>query len=162
MKKLFLTLAITLSLVLTAKAQEGFSAQAGLSMLNTSVEVLGESASESEIGFYAGVGYQFNLSDEISLQPSVLFNLVKDLNSVYVPVMFKYNLSEQFNVQAGPQINYLLEDFDTGALGIDIAAGIGYMISDKLYAQARYGFEVSRDIENFDINTLHIGVGYNF
>ncbi|WP_299890096.1 outer membrane beta-barrel protein [uncultured Lacinutrix sp.] len=162
MKKLFLTLIIAFSITISSKAQEGFSAQAGLSLVNTSVEVMGASASESEIGFYAGAGYQFDLSDKIALQPSLLFSLVKDLNSLYVPVMVKYNITDKFNIQAGPQINYLLEDIDKGAFGIDVSAGLGYLISDKLYAQARYGLQVSRTIDNYDINTLHIGIGYNF
>ncbi|WP_346882434.1 outer membrane beta-barrel protein [uncultured Algibacter sp.] len=162
MKKLILTLAITITATLISKAQEGFSVQAGLSSVSISTKVEGQSASNSEIGFFAGVGYQLSLTDKIDLQPSLLFSLVDELNSLYIPIIAKYNINDQFNVQAGPQINYLLEDIDKGKLGIDLAFGAGYSISEELYVQARYGLEVSRDIEDTNINTFHVGVGYNF
>ncbi len=162
MKKSFLTLALIVCSIFISNAQEGFSVQAGISNVSFSTEFEGGSASDSELGFFLGAGYQFSLNDNFDLQPSLLYSAVKDLNALYIPVMVKYNISDKFNVQAGPQVNYLLEDIDDGKLGIDIAAGVGYKISDEFYALARYGFQVSRDIENFDINTLHIGVGYNF
>jgi len=79
--------------------------------------------------------------------------------------MAQYKLGESFFVQAGPQINYLLEDVEDGALGIDIAVGAGYNINETWYVEARYGFEVSRggDFGDFNnINTLSIGAGYRF
>jgi len=162
MKNLFLTLILTLTLSLIVHAQEGLSGQAGLSVVSFSAEFEGQKVSASEIGVYAGLGYQIALSEIMHLQPSVLFSNVKDLNSIYVPVMFKYKLTDALCIQGGPQINYLLDGADDSALGIDIAAGLEYKISEKIYAQARYGLEVSRNPEGFSINTLQVGVGYNF
>jgi len=163
MKQLFFTIAILLGLLQTINAQEGFSAQAGLSAVTLSVDFAGQSESDTEIGFFAGVGYQFSIDDKFDLQPSLLFSVVDDLNSLYVPVMVKYNLTDQFNIQAGPQVNYLLEDaFDSGQFGIDIAAGVGYRITDEIYVQGRYGLEIVRDLDNVNVNTFQIGVGYNF
>lgn len=162
MKNLFLTLVTVLSALTSIYAQEGFSVQAGLSLVNASVEIEGEKASDSETGFFIGGAYQFELSETIAVQPAVLFSSVKDLSSLYIPVMFKYHITEQLDVQAGPEVNYLLEDVDQGAFGIDLALGATYDISDKLYATARYGFEILRDIDDFNLNTLQIGIGYNF
>ncbi len=79
--------------------------------------------------------------------------------------MVKYNISDAFNIQAGPQVNYLLEDVEDGALGIDLAVGGGYQFDQNWFVEARYGFQISRggdfgDLVN--INTLTVGAGYRF
>jgi opacity protein-like surface antigen len=79
--------------------------------------------------------------------------------------MAKYKVADSFNIQAGPQINYLLEDLPDGEFGMDIAVGAGYQFDDNWFVEARYGFEISRggDFGEFtDINTLTAGVGYRF
>lgn len=159
MKKLFFIAVITAFGFTNINAQDGFSVKAGYN--SVSFDFGGVSVSEG--GFFVGVAYQFELSEEIDIEPSVLYSLVSDLSSLYVPVMVKYNLSEEFNIQAGPQINYILEDnFDEAAFGLDIAFGAGYSFSEQFFAEARYGLQVSRDLEGVDVNTFTIGVGYRF
>ena len=98
---------------------------------------------------------------EIDIEPSLLVSIVDDLTALYIPVMAKYNISDQFNLQAGPQINYILEDnFDQGAFGLDLALGAAFNITEQFFVEARYGFEIVRDLENANINTLTVGVGY--
>ena len=143
-------------------AQEGFFAKAGLSNVTAKVDVFDESVSDSEMGFYVGVGYNFDVSDDFDVEPSLLYSLVNDLNSLYIPIMAKYEVADEFTIQAGPQINYLLEDMTQGEFGLDLAFGVGYNFSEQFFADARYGIEVSRDIEGFSLNTLKIGVGYRF
>ncbi len=154
------------ALILTGygvNAQEGFFAKAGLSNVSVKVD-LGDfgSASDSEIGFLVGVGYNFEVSDTFQVEPSVLFSAVSELNSLYVPVMAKYMATDALSIQAGPQVNYLLEDLPEGEFGLDLAFGAGYNITDALFVDARYAFEVSRGIEGLSLNTLHVGVGYRF
>ena len=143
-------------------AQEGFFAKAGLSNVTAKVDVFDESVSDSEMGFFVGVGYNFDVSDDFDVEPSLLYSLVNDLNSLYIPIMAKYEVADEFTIQAGPQINYLLEDMTQGEFGLDLAFGVGYNFSEQFFADARYGIEVSRDIEGFSLNTLQIGVGYRF
>ncbi len=161
MKKLVLLAAVAL-FGFTVQAQEGFSAKAGLSVVTLKVDAGDANVSDSETGFYIGAGYNFELSETIDLEPAVLYSSVSDLNALYVPVMFKYKVSEEFNILAGPQVNYLLEDLPQGEFGLDIAAGLSYDFSEEFYAEARYGFQISRDIDGLDINTLQIGIGYRF
>ncbi|WP_142785671.1 outer membrane beta-barrel protein [Changchengzhania lutea] len=160
MKKLFLLSTFVIFAFGNVNAQgAGFGVKAGYNAVSFDFG----GASVSEGGFFVGLGYEFDLSESIDLEPSLLYSSVKDLSSLYIPVMFKYNLSEEFNIQAGPQVNYILEDeFDEAAFGLDIAVGAGYDITEDFFAEARYGFQVSRDLEGVDVNTFTIGVGYRF
>jgi hypothetical protein len=149
-------------------AQEGFEVKAGLNnvsiSLDTGDDFFGE-VSDSELGFYVGGGYNFVASDKVDVEPSVLFSFVDDLTSLYIPIMVKYKIADKFNIQAGPQINYLLEDLPDGELGLDFAFGGGFQIDANWFIDARYGFELTRggDFGEFvDINTLTFGVGYRF
>ncbi|AKA34027.1 porin family protein [Flagellimonas lutaonensis] len=158
MKKTILTVLAVCALAFTAAAQEGFAVKAGLNNVTIDVDGFG---SESELGFYLGGSYTFETSGEIDIEPSLLVSIVDDLTALYIPVMAKYNISDQFNLQAGPQINYILEDnFDQGAFGLDLALGAAFNITEQFFVEARYGFEIVRDLENANINTLTVGVGY--
>ena len=161
MKKVVLVAALAL-FGFSVNAQEGFFAKAGLSNVTAKVDIFDETVSDSEMGFFVGVGYNFEVSDTFEVEPSVLYSLVSDLNSLYIPIMAKYEVADSFTIQAGPQINYLLEDVPQGEFGLDLAFGVGYSFSEQFFADARYGIEVSRDIEGFSLNSLQIGVGYRF
>lgn len=165
MKKLLFTSIAVIAMVMTSNAQEGFAAKAGLNNVSISVDTDGfGNFSDSELGFYLGGGYNFVASENFDIEPSVLISIVSDLTALYIPVMAKYKISD-FSIHAGPQINYLLEDVDDGALGIDLAIGAGYQIDDNWFVEARYGFEISRGGDfgdAIDINTLTFGGGYRF
>lgn len=166
MKKLIIAFVFLVGVTFTSNAQEGLAVKAGLNNVSVKVDVPGfGSASDSELGFFVGAGYNFELSEQVDLEPSALLSIVSDLTSLYIPVMFKYEVAPSLNIQAGPQINYLLEDTEDGALGIDVAFGAGYAIDDNWFVEGRYGLQVSRggDFGEFtDINTLTIGGGYRF
>ncbi|EDP70083.1 hypothetical protein FBALC1_11137 [Flavobacteriales bacterium ALC-1] len=157
MKKLFLA-AFAVFAFANVNAQEGFSVKAGFNSVTASAG----SVSATESGFYLGLGYQLELSEDIDVEPAVLYSAVSDLNSLYIPIMFKYGISDEFSIMAGPQVNYLLEDVPQGEFGLDIAAGLAYNISEEFYAEAKYGLQVSRDLGDLDLNSLMIGVGYRF
>lgn len=166
MKKLFIITVFVLGLTIQTNAQEGFAAKAGFNNVSVNVDTGGLfSASDSELGFYLGGGYNFELDEKFDIEPSLLFSFVSDLTSLYIPVMGKYKISEKFNVQAGPQFNYLLEDVNDGKLGLDLAVGAAYNIDSTWFVEARYGFEISRGGDFGDsvsINTFTIGAGYRF
>lgn len=167
MKKLHIILALIATFAINQMhAQEGFTAKAGLNIVSIKVDFGGfGSASNSETGFYAGAGYNFAINEKFSLEPAALVSIVSDLTSIYVPIMVQYNILDGFYAQAGPQINYLLEDIPDGALGVDVAVGAGYNFNQNWYVEAKYGFEFARggDFGDFtSINTLSIGTGYRF
>jgi len=159
MRKLIIAAVFVLSLSFSTYAQEGFAAKAGINNVTIDVDGFG---SVSELGFYLGGGYTFATNGDIQIEPSLLVSIVDDLTSLYIPVMAKYPISDQFNLQAGPQINYILEDVDEGAFGLDLGFGAGFNISDQFFVEARYAFEILRDLEGGNINTLTAGVGYRF
>ena len=159
MKKLFVITVLAICLTFSMNAQEGFAAKAGVNNVTVDVDGFG---SVSELGFYLGGSYTFDTNGEIQIEPSVLVSIVDDLTSLYIPVMAKYPISDQFNLQAGPQINYILEDVDEGAFGVDIGFGAGFNIDDNWFIEARYAFEIIRDIDDANINTFTGGIGYRF
>ncbi|WP_340076555.1 porin family protein [Leptobacterium sp. I13] len=160
-KLLFFAAFAAFAFVQTANAQrEGFSLKAGYNNVNIDIDGLG---SDSEGGIYFGAGYQFSLSETFDFEPSALFSIVEDLNALYVPMMFKYYVADKINLQGGPQINYILEDdVDDGKFGIDLAGGVGFDFTSNFSAEVRYGFEVIRDLDDVNINTFTIGIGYRF
>ena len=159
MKKLFICCFFSLSISMISFAQEGFSAKAGINNVTIDLDGFG---SESELGFFLGGSYTFETNCPVQIEPSVLVSIVDDLTALYIPVMAKYPISDQFNIQAGPQINYLLEDVDEGAFGLDLGLGAGFNIDENWFVEARYAFELFRDVDGFNINTLTAGVGYRF
>ncbi|MEO1010349.1 MAG: porin family protein [Bacteroidota bacterium] len=166
MNKVIICIFLVVCMSTMTYAQEGFSAKAGFNNVTINADTGGFfDDSDSELGLYFGGGYQFILDDEFMLEPSLLFSFVDDLTSLYIPIMAKYEFAEGFTAQAGPQINYLLEDLPDGEFGLDLAFGAGYRFDENWFVEARYGFELSRggdfgDV--FDFNTLTVGAGYRF
>lgn len=157
MKKLLL-LTFILSLF-TIDAQEGPSVKFGLNSAIVSFD--GES--ESETGFYIGIGYEFELSGNINFEPAFTYAMVDDYDALNIPLLFKYGVSDEFSLLGGPQIMYLLDDdADDAAFGLDLAFGLSYDINDDFYLETRYGFQVSRDSGDSKLNTFNLGIGYRF
>jgi len=169
MKKLFL--AAFAVLAFTSVNAQGFGALAGFS--NVSADFDGES--ESESGFHLGAFAQFELAESISLQPEVTYTMAGDFSAIGLNVIGRYAVSEEFNIQLGPQVGFVggdVGDFldafeDTTKLNIGLAAGVGYDINENFMVQARYGFQLNNHYTgdgDFDIkfNTLSVGIGYKF
>lgn len=146
----------------------GFGVTAGY--INTTIKVSGDgmSASVDESGFFVGANADFKLSDVLHVQPAVLYASVDEADFLHIPIMFKYYVAEQFNIQAGPQGSLFLEDTEDtiNSFGLDLGAGLGYDINENFFVEARYAFELTNRTPDFDaktrINTLQIGVGYRF
>jgi len=167
MRKFFLSTIVIFCFTILTYAQEGFAVKAGLNNVTQRVDLgaFGGTVSDGELGFFVGGGYNFELDDTWDIEPSALLSFVNELTSLYIPVMAKYKFGEGFNVQAGPQLNILLEDVPDGAVGIDIAFGGGYQIDENWFVEGRFGIEVARggdfgDLTSF--NTLTLGGGYRF
>jgi len=184
MKKLLLLAAVAV-FTFSANAQEDekaksskFGAKAGFNSTSLRVSFDGTSASESVSGFYLGVFGEFEVSEKFDIQPELQYVSVSEdgenSDFLIVPILAKFNVTEEFNILAGPQFDYLLDDEDGGLnrLGLGLAAGIAYNIDDNFVVDARYSLGLTNrtgdidEFEGFDIKTtfnyIQVGLGYRF
>ena len=86
--------------------------------------------------------------------------------------MLKFHVTENFNLMAGPQFDYLTEEDVEGIkkLGMGLGLGLGIDISDNVSLGARYYFgfdrldDMGEDVGDATIklNILQIGLNYSF
>lgn len=176
MKKVLLTL-VAACLVFVASAQFSGGLKAGLNFAT-----FGADAENTEIltSFHVGAFGQFALSDKLTLQPELLYNAVGEgstewkMNYISIPVMFLYNINEQFNIQAGPQLGLLMsaeidgtdvkEEMSGTDFGINFGVGAGF---GKLSVSARYSLGLSNILDTEALgdikltnNVIQLSVGY--
>lgn len=205
MKKLVLGAAIAMS-SLTFAQSIGIKGGMNLSTLSDSDNLLGDNTngvdSKSKVGFYGGLFANFPVAANFSIQPEVLYNNVGtkitgddevgnegsirlNLDYISVPVMFQYNATPSFYLEAGPQFGFLInsnlkaevngdtqtEDIDTdnfNTFDVGVGLGAGYWITPKFGINARYvaGIsDVAKDNNtdyNFRNNNFQVGLAYKF
>lgn len=170
MKKLFLSAAVVMSTM--AFAQQ-FGLKGGMNVSSISKDG-GLSDTSSKIGFNAGVFMNAPLAQNFSIQPELLYNDLgskvtygsNDQNSystnlgyISLPVMFQYNATPQFYLEAGPQFgllvnadtklkdgnnNQITTDFtktakdDLNTFDFGVGLGAGYYFTPQFGLTARY------------------------
>lgn len=179
MKKLFLGMAIAASSLTFAQT---FGAKAGLNVANVS-----EIDGNSKIGFNAGLFMNAPIAKNFSIQPEVLYNgvgskdgdLKLNLDYISVPVMFQYNATPEFYLEAGPQFGFLIgsklknnsysvdfkdamETFDFG-----VGLGAGYYFTPNFGLTARYTAGITDVLKNnpgdaAKNNVFQVGLAYKF
>ncbi|MEM5566221.1 porin family protein [Psychroserpens sp. AS72] len=176
MKKLMLLAAVAVFGLSSANAQEvAFGALGGLSIQSLSVDLGGGlDATDSETGFHIGAFADIGISDEFSVQPELTYSIAGDFSMFSVNAIAKYSVSEEFNIQLGPQVGFAggdafdaLGDDDITSLNLQLAAGAGYDINENIFVQARYGFQLNDHYTgdgdfSWQVNTISLGVGYKF
>jgi hypothetical protein len=187
MKKIVFMLTALCLTTVGAYAQLTGGLKAGVNLTTQKWAAGDEDEKYSGTGFHFGAYANFALSDAMSVQPELLYNSLKiseddddiTMNYLSIPVMFMYGFSEnKFNIQAGPQIGFLLstdpsefkdEDGLTGTdFGLNIGAGANF---GKLNVTARYcigignvaGSAFTDDIDDFSIknSAIQISLGYS-
>lgn len=174
-KLLFFASGIFLCLNATAQQTE-FGLTAGYSNLTikSSFNNLGGSVSGS--GLYIGFFADVFISENFHIQPSINYGNIENANLLFIPVMVKYYIGNSgFSLKAGPQATFNLEGLNgyTNLAGLDLALGVGYNITENLFLQARYAFELTNRIkeENFQdgpeppklhYNSFFAGIGFKF
>ncbi|GAA4281784.1 outer membrane beta-barrel protein [Gaetbulibacter aestuarii] len=168
MKKLILFSLLSL-FIFSANAQTQFGITTGYLNSNAKVFFDGNSSSESNSGFYIGGVADFTVSEQLHVQPELVYVNVNSSGAINLPVMLKYYVSEKFNIQAGPEVTYLLEEEAEDETSLRIAAGIGlgYDINQNFFLEARYSFQINNYYTGpFDLTArdsfITIGVGYKF
>ena len=175
MKKVLFIVGLALLGFSNVNAQEtSFGVTAGFHDFKISVSGGELTASDNASGFYAGFFAEFNVAEKFNIQPEIHYaSVFKDgetTNEIVIPVMAKYYISDGFNVQAGPQFDYVLDNDAEGInkLGLGLGLGVGYDFTDKVFAASRYSIGLSNRIEDAPsgisskFNTFQIGLGYRF
>ena len=212
MKKLILGLAVTASTLAfaqqktsTSPATFGVKGGMNVSSLSNGADL---SDSKSKIGFNAGVFANIPLASSFSVQPEVIYNDLgskvtreytslgntyrneysRNLGYVAVPVMFQYNATPEFYLEAGPEFGFLVsandkfknstnnnsstqiaslnkDDFKTFNFGIGI--GAGYYFIPNLGITARYTAGLTDIYKNnsgdaVKNNVFQVGLAYKF
>ncbi|MEM6718188.1 MAG: porin family protein [Bacteroidota bacterium] len=151
------------------------------------------------IGLHLGVMGELSLSDKFSIQPELVYSqqgvkqdvaftnqgmtiataeLEARYNYLNLPILAKYYITENFSVEAGPQIGFLVSaeqegggvsvDADEVVNNIDFSAGVGlgYKLNNGLNFNARYNIGLSdiNDVagttdKNFN-GVLQLSIGY--
>lgn len=183
MKKLFLVGALALFGAMNAQVKYGAKAGLNIATLNGDVEGL-----KSLVGFHVGGFAQIPLAAKFTFQPEVVYsaqgakvdggNGKFNLGYINVPLMFKYAIAEKFNVEAGPQIGFLVSakakeegvsvDIKDELNSVDFSIGLGasYDFTQNLSADVRYNAGVSNIAKESDSKirngVFQIGLGYKF
>ncbi|UKB86154.1 PorT family protein [Chryseobacterium sp. MEBOG06] len=212
MKKLILGLALTAGTLAFAQQKTStnpvtFGVKGGMnvSSLSNGADL---SDSKSKIGFNAGVFANIPVASNFSVQPEVIYNDLgskvtreysalgntyrseysRNLGYVAVPVMFQYNATPEFFLEAGPEFGFLVsakdkfknstnndsstqiatlnkDDFQTFNFGIGI--GAGYYFLPNLGITARYTAGLTDIYKNnsgdsVKNNVFQVGLAYKF
>ena len=176
MKKLLLSIALV-SFCFSANAQDSkFGATAGYQSSTLKASGGGVNLSSDASGFFLGFFGQFSVTETFSIQPELQYSSITDEGEssglIIIPLMMKFHVTENFNLMAGPQFDYLTEQDAEGInkLGLGLGLGLGIDISDNISLGARYSFgfdrldDMGEDVGDATIklNILQIGLNYNF
>lgn len=208
MKKLFLGAAIAMS-SLTFAQQFGIKAGMNVSSLSDDASL---SDQGSKIGFNAGVLMNAPIAENFSIQPELLYSnlgskvtlteteiggttyrneYARHLDYITVPVMFQYNATPSFYLEAGPEFGFMVsardkykstengtpqnviesdldtDDFNTFNFGLGL--GAGYYFTPNVGLTARYvaGFtDIAKDrpsgSDSVKNNVFQVGLAYKF
>lgn len=124
----------------------------------------------SKMGAYAGAISHFHIEDNFFIKPGVIFSYNQETIWLHLPVFVKYYVTDHLSLIAGPQGTFIVgmkTPYDT--FGIDFGAGAAFDITDNIYLEARYNFELTNTRLN-DVqagaksryNTIFAGIGYKF
>jgi hypothetical protein len=207
MKKLFLSAAVVVS-SLTFAQQFGIKAGMNVSSLSKDADL---SDQGSKIGYNAGIFLNAPIAENFSIQPELIYNnlgskvtvnefdvngttykteYARHLDYVALPVMFQYNATPSFYLEAGPEFGLLVsardkrkntengttqssvkhelnkDDFNTFNAGIGL--GAGYYFTPQVGLTARYvaGLtDIMKDRASGDAvknNVFQVGLAYKF
>ncbi|OSY89577.1 hypothetical protein WH52_00780 [Tenacibaculum holothuriorum] len=162
---------------LTVTAQEtNFGVIGGFNM--TSISTTDSSAgipltlSVNGSGFFAGFFVDFEVSDKFSIQPELTYSAGfkngDSVNSITMPILAKFYVSDKFSLQAGPMLDLVVDETPQEAnnFGLGLAGGIGYDVDENVLIVFRYSLGLTNRVNLNNISQkvdyLQIGVGYKF
>lgn len=183
-KNLLLFCAICFGFILSNAQETRYGLRIGANISSISLDSPNDIADGLEDGrFGVAVGFfaEYYLSEKVGLQPELQFstqgnkNEALRVNYLQLPVVFKYNFTETFNIQLGPQAGLKIwewedkQDFEADFNTFDFAvvAGLGVNITDNFFADVRYAYgltDVFEDVPGIELEgnngNIQIAVGY--
>jgi hypothetical protein len=185
-KNLLLTALVILSITSLSAQSFKFGAKAGVNFST----FVGDDADgfDSRTSFHLGAVGNFNISDEFSIQPELLYsaqgaevsedgeNVTLKLDYITLPILADFTIAPGLSLQGGPQLGFLaseeveangvsveLDEFE----GFDLAAALGaqYKLSETdLFFQIRYTVGITDVLQDVNVNnsTISLSVGYFF
>jgi hypothetical protein len=202
MKNLFLSTLVGIFAIAGANAQADsdlvqFGVKGGVNFATVTGD--GFDSPDSRTSFNAGFVAEIPFSERFSIQPEVMYsgqgfdvkeidqdnafdtddNIEYQLDYIQVPILAKVYLFEGFNVQAGPQIGFKINEeidyqpnSDAGDVDLDetediefgLAAGLEYKFKSGFFIQGRYNYGFTELIKDRDIHNsvIQAGVGFMF
>lgn len=193
MKKIILTVAAVFAFGLANAQDVKFGVKGGLNLATLGGDV--DDNVDAKIGFNVGGFVEIKISDKLAVQPELLYSVQGDkysesfgsvnytvkenLSYINVPVMVKYYVADKFNLEAGPQVGFLVSakakqdsenvDIKDGLNTIDFAAnfGAGYDFTENLSVGVRYNLglaNIVKDSDDYKVNNrvFSLSVGYKF
>ena len=188
MKKIII-FAVTFLLLVNAKAQQvHFGVKGGVNV--SQLNFKNKTPSDSRVGLHLGVlAHIHTASKSWAVQPELLYSmegaqkvgnssLKYELNYLNLPVLLQYMFDNGFRLEAGPQINFLLNakrksggvstDYDAfKSVSFSLPVGLGYLTTSGLGFDARYVFGLSNINDNDNGTSIHsnvfqLGIFYQF
>ncbi len=122
------------------------------------------------IGFFIDMKIYEKLSVQTEIQYLATFVEQNTSNSIVIPIVGKYKLSDQWSIHAGPLLDLILDGTPLKEFGLGIAIGLGYEITENLFATTRYSLGLTNRLDsdffpnNFSsqLDFFQIGLGYKF
>jgi hypothetical protein len=174
--KRLIAIIIVLNTTISFAQNTSFGFTAGYSFLTqkTTTGTVDSGGTDTASGFGVGAFMDYYINDTFSILPQVFYTSVKNQdnnNSVsflQIPILAKYNISDNFSIMAGPQVNYSLSDQGANVKKTSFAfdAGLMYSFSEDYFIQANYALGISDtiDLDDFEakMHFLNISLGYKF
>ncbi|MDR6300401.1 porin family protein [Mesonia maritima] len=208
MKKLMLTAALAVLGLGSANAQADsdlvqVGVKGGINFSNLTGDDIGDT--KSRTSFNAGFVAELPITERFSIQPEVLYsgqgfdieqrdqenfldnddNIEAQLDYIQIPVLAKIYLFDGFNIQAGPQIGFLInEEIDNAPLDdsgdtdtdlaedidFSLATGVEYKFDNGFFIQARYNYGFTKVFKESDLfgdpdihnSVFQAGIGFMF
>ncbi|MCW4467441.1 PorT family protein [Flavobacterium sp. MFBS3-15] len=178
MKKLLLSAVAVMAFGFTAQAQMDefpiFGIKGGVNLSN-----FGADAEDTDMAtsFYAGVSLDIPMKGIFHLQAEALYSVEgadeASITYLRMPVMGKFYVGNNFNVQVGPVLGAKLDTEDkylnkaTKALDYGAAAGLSYEFNMGLVVDARYYLGLadinrSESTDKITNNSIQLGLGFRF
>lgn len=139
---------------------------------------------DNKTGFQAGVFAGLKFSDNVGIQADLLYSQQGakfdlgdfDLTYVNIPVVLKFYVAQGFNLQAGPQFGFIVDDkirtvigdiegqIDAEKTDVSGIVGAGYDFPFGIRLDARYNFGLTDVVKdgNGKNSVFSVALGYSF
>lgn len=182
MKKIILYLCLMCLPVVSVEAQMlKFGLKAGVNFSDFGGSDAKNIDSDMLTGFHVGALVEFNLMENLSLQPEIMYSAkgakisdvdIDDINLNYitVPVLAKfYVITDKLSLEAGPQFSFLINEsvpdqFESKSFDFAAVGGLGFQFTENFFAQARYvaGLTDTTSDAKITNQVIQLSLGYRF